>query len=105
MSFDSGNLRGGQALRISVKADADIVMPGGAIIPATSVTWTATGATKGVGVHGALNKSTYTTVFEGQTGGTTGQVALSWTLAAPGPSVTGGTGQLTLRWRFEAVRP
>ncbi|CAN5861884.1 hypothetical protein BH24ACI5_BH24ACI5_21250 [soil metagenome] len=105
VSFDNAILILGHALRISVKADGDIVMPGGGLIPSTTLAWTASNATNGIGMHGSLNKLTYTPVFQGNANATAGGVNLSWTLSAPGGSVTAGTGEATLRWKFEAITP
>jgi len=105
VSFDTASINPGQALRISVKADGDIVMPGGGVIPSTSVAWTASNVMNGIGMNGSLNNLTYTPVFQGNADATAGGVDLSWTLAAPGGSVTAGTGEATLRWRFEAITP
>jgi hypothetical protein len=105
VSFDTAILVPGQVLRISVKADADIVMPGGGVIPSTSLAWTASNATNGIGMNGSLNKLTYTPVFQGNPNATDGRVDLSWTVSAPGTSVNAGTGEATLRWRFEAITP
>ena len=105
VSFDSAVLGLGQVLRISVKADSHIVMPGGGVIPSTTVAWSASNATNGVGVNGSLSNLTFTTVFQGNAGTTSGRVDLTWTLAAPPTSVTAGTGVATLHWKFEAVTP
>ena len=95
----------GQALRISVKADSDLTLPGGTTIAASDITWTASGAVNGVGMNGTLSKTTFTTVYQSQANATSGRVDLTWTLAAQGTSVNAGTRQAALRWKFEAVTP
>ena len=104
VSFDTAILGLGEVLRISVKADGDIVMPGGGVIPSTSVAWSASNVMNGIGMNGSLNKLTYTPVFQGNANATSGRVDLTWTLA-PAAVVTAGTGEATLRWKFEAVTP
>ena len=95
----------GQALRISVKADSDLTLPGGTTIAASAIAWTTSGAVNGVGMNGTLSKTTFTTVYQSQANATSGRVDLTWTLAAQGTSVNAGTRQAALRWKFEAVSP
>ena len=104
VSFDQASLAVGDVMRISVKADGDISMPGGTLISPTLVSWTTSNLKSGVGINGTLSKLAYTPVFEGVVGATSGRVFLSWTLAGPGTSVRAGTGTATLRWKFEAFR-
>jgi hypothetical protein len=80
-------------------------MPGGGVISSTSVAWTAGNVMNGIGMNGSLNNLTYTPVFQGNANATSGGVDLSWTLSAPGGSVSAGTGEATLRWKFEAITP
>jgi hypothetical protein len=105
VSFDSAVLGLGQALRISVKAEGDVMLPGGTVVPATYIAWTTSSVINGVGMNGSLSKLTYTPVFEGVVGGASGGINLNWTMAAIGTSVRAGTGQATLRWKFEAITP
>ncbi len=105
VSFDQAVLGLGEALRISVKAEGDLTLPGGSSIPATSISWTTSNIVSGIGMNGALNKTTYTTVFQSTVGAASGRVDLTWTLAAPGASVRAGTHQAALRWKFEAITP
>jgi hypothetical protein len=105
VSFDTAVLLPGQVLRISVKADGDIVMPGGGVIPSTSLTWTPSNAMNGIGMNGSLSSLTFTPVFQGNAGIASGRVDLTWTLAPAAAAVTAGTGEATLRWKFEAVTP
>lgn len=105
VSFNSASLGIGQALRISVKAEGDVTLPGGNVVPATYIAWTTTNVNNGVGLNGSLSKLTYTTVFEGTVGAKSGRVSLNCTLAPVGTSVRAGTGNVTLRWKFEAITP
>ncbi|MBA2306398.1 MAG: hypothetical protein H0W08_27740 [Acidobacteria bacterium] len=105
VSFDQAVLGLGEALRISVRADGDLTLPGGGAIPATNISWTTSNVLNGIGINGALNKITYTPVFESTVGAAAGRVVLTWTLSAPGGGLTAGTRYAALRWRFEAVTP
>lgn len=105
VSYDTAILGLGQVLRISVKADGDITMPGATPIPSTSLSWATSNAVSGLAMNGTLSKVTYTPVFEGQAGATSGRVDLTWTLAAPADTLRAGTRQAALRWKFEAITP
>ena len=105
VSFDSAILGLGEAMRISVRADGDITMPGAVPIPSTSLTWTASNALRGTALNGTLSKTTYTPVFQGQVGATSGSIDLTWTISPSPFTVRAGTRQAALRWKFEAVTP
>jgi hypothetical protein len=105
ISFNQAFLPAGQALRISVKADSTLTLPGGVLVPASSITWAASGANNGVGINGALSTGAYTPVFESGVGARNGRVDLTWQLALPPGLVRAGTAQLVLRWKLEAFTP
>lgn len=105
VSFDSGVLGLGQALRISVRADGDLTIPGGAAIPASSLSWTTANTVNGLGINGVLSKTVYTPVYQSTVGATSGRVDLTWRLSPPGGGIRAGTRQAALRWRFEAITP
>ena len=104
-SFDTAVIPPTQAIRFSVRADGDLIGPGGSSIPASHLSWTTSNVLNGVGVNGTLSRTSYATVFEGQPTATSGGVDLAWTLAAPGTPLRAGTYQLTLRWKAEAFVP
>ena len=104
VSFDTATLEPGQALRISVRADGDLTLPGGPAIPATNISWTTSNVTNGVGLNGSMSKTVYTPIYESNAGATSGRVDLTWKLAAPG-GVRAGTREAALRWRLEAITP
>jgi hypothetical protein len=105
ISFDSAALGAGQALRVSVRADGDLTIPGGAAITASNLSWTTSNVANGVGMNGMLSKTLYTPVYQSNVGATSGQVDLTWRLAPPGGGIRAGTRQAALRWRFEAITP
>lgn len=105
VSFDSAVLAPGKVLRISVRADGDLTIPGGAAIPASNISWTTSNVAGGIGMNGVLSKTIYTPVYESSAGVTSGRLDLNWTLAPPGGNIRAGTRQAALRWRFEAVTP
>jgi len=105
VSFDNAVVPVTQAIRISVRADADLAGPPGSSIPASNVSWTTSNVTNGIGVNGTLSKTSYGVVFEGQPPAASGGVDVVWTLSAPGTSVRAGTHQATLRWKVEAFTP
>ena len=105
VSFDLALLGLGRALRISVKADADLTPPSGTAIPASNVSWQTSNVTGGVGVNGVLSKTAYTQVYQGNVGALSGHVDLTWTLSPPGSAIRAGTHQGLLRWKFESVIP
>lgn len=105
VSFNQAFLPSGQALRISVKADAGLVLPGGSIIPPSSVRWTTSHANNGVGVNGALSTGTFAPVFESHVGSRTGRVDLVFHVTLPPGITRAGTAQMILRWKLEAVTP
>lgn len=104
VSFDTALLGLGQAIRISVKADGDITMPGATPIPSSNLSWTTSNPVSGAAMNGTLSKVTYTPVFEGQVGATSGRVDLTWTISTLS-TVRSGTRQAALRWKFEAITP
>ena len=105
VSFDSAVLGVGEGLRISVRADGDLTLPGSPAIPATNISWTTSSVANGVGLIGTLSKTVYTPVYQGNVGASNGRVDITWKLAAPGAGILAGTRQAVLRWRFEAVTP
>ena len=105
VSFDSAILGLGQAMRISVKADGDITMPGADPIASSSVSWTTSNSMSGAAMNGTLSKVTYAPVFEGQVGATSGRVDLTWRISGPLSTPRAGTRQAALRWKFEAITP
>jgi hypothetical protein len=105
VSFNQAVLATGQVLRISVKADGDLVAAAGFPIAATDVAWTTSGAVNGVGINGTLSKTTHTPVFEGRDGAKAGRVDLTFTLTPAGTTPAAGTWQTSLRWKFEAITP
>ncbi len=105
MSFNQANLLLGRVLKVSVKADSDLTEAGGAPLPASGVTWTASNVQNGVGSNGTLSTSTYTQVYLSDIGKKNGRVDLTFKLAAPGAAARAVTYVATLRWRFEAVWP
>jgi hypothetical protein len=105
ISFNQAFLSAGQALRISVKADTSLTLPGGVSVPASSITWTTSGANNGVGINGALSTGAYTPVFESGVDARSGRVDLTWQLALPPGLARAGTAQIVLRWKLEAFVP
>lgn len=105
VTFDQAVLRQGRAVRISVRGEGDLTPPSGAPITATSLSWTTSGATNGVGVNGTLSKAQYRTVFEGNPAATTGRVDITWTLDLGNRNVRAGTHTGLLRWRVETFVP
>lgn len=105
VSFDSAIVLPLQAIRLSVRADGDLIGPGGSSIPASHISWTTSNVLNGVGVNGTLSRTAYATVFEGQPLSTSGGVDLVSTLASPGTPLRAGTYQLTMRWKVEAFTP
>jgi len=104
VSFNQAKLGAGQALRVSVKADGPLIV-GGVSVPLANVTWTTSAATNGTGMNGALSTAAYTQVFESRVNASTGRVDLAWSLILPPGITIAGTGQVTLRWKLEAVIP
>lgn len=105
VTFNQAVLPPGQALRISVKAEGTLVLPGGVSVPGSSISWTASQAINGVGMNGALSQSAYAPVYESRADARTGRVELSWSLLVPAGIRRAGTGEVTLRWKFESVVP
>jgi hypothetical protein len=105
VSFDEALLGTGRAVRISVKADGDLVPQDDGSIPVSNINWETSGAVNGVGMNGVLNKTTYTPVFQSNVLVLSGQVDVVWKLSAPGPAVRAGPHQVTLRWRIESINP
>jgi hypothetical protein len=103
ISFSNAVLNPGNTLRISVRADGDLMGANGPSIPASNVSWTASNVSNGVAVNGTLSTGAYTQVFQSNVGATSGGFDAVWTLAAPGPSVNAGTHQAMLRWKLESV--
>jgi hypothetical protein len=105
VAFDTALLGLGRALRISVKADGDLIPPNGVSIPISNIAWSTSGVSNGVGVNGVLSKTTYTQVFQSNVGALSGQVDVTWTLSPPSVGVRAGLHQVTLRWKVESVTP
>lgn len=106
LSFSSANLTGGHVLRVSLQADAAaFTPPSGAGIPASKVTWTAFSATGGTAFNGTVGSSAYNLVFQSAPTATSGQVDLTWSLAAPGSGTRAGSHQLAIRWKVESITP
>jgi hypothetical protein len=105
VQFNSLTVSSGRVLRISVKADSDFVPPGGPAIPASRVSWTTSGASNGVGSNGVLSTSAYRQLFQNAAAKKSGNVNVTWMLAAPGTSVRAGLHRLTIRWKIEAIVP
>jgi hypothetical protein len=106
VSFTIVNLAPFHVLRVGVKADADFVPPGGAVIPASRVSWTTTNASQATGSAGTMSTAAFTEVFQTGSGVIgAGSVDVHWTLAAPGPSIRAGTHVATIRWRLESLVP
>jgi hypothetical protein len=105
VSFDQALLAVGRVLRISVKADGDLIPQDGDSLPISSISWNTSGVVNGIGVNGVLSKASYTQVFQSNATTVSGQVDLAWTLSPPSPAVRAGTHQVTLRWRIESVIP
>ena len=109
LSYNTAILVTGQRLRFSVQADtATFASPGtgGAKIPASNVSWTATNAAGGSGSNGTLSGSTFVLVYQSNAYGLVpiaGSVNLAFTLAAPGASIRAGVHSLTMRWKIEAI--
>jgi hypothetical protein len=106
VSFTIVNLALFHVLRVSVKADADFVPPGGAAIPASRVSWTTSNASQATGRNGTMSTAAFTEVFETGSGVVgAGGIDVHWTLATPGASIRAGTHVATIRWRLESVVP
>lgn len=106
ISFSNASLNSGNALRVSVQADASaFTPPRGSSIPASKVTWSTLGAAGGTGWNGTLNSTSYALVFQSNPSPTSGHIDLEWTLAAPGSGVRAGIHQLTIRWKLESITP
>jgi hypothetical protein len=105
ISFNQAALPPGQALRISVKADGVLMLPGDLQAPPSSISWTASPVGNGIGVNGTLSQSIYTPVYESRVDAKSGRVDVSWSLTVPAGITRAGVGNVTLRWKFEAVIP
>lgn len=107
-SFEDAVLASGDALRMSIQADAtNFTRPveAGGYIPASNLSWTINGATNGQGFAGTLSATAYTEVYESNPDATSGSVNLVWSLAAPGGGVRAGAHMLTATWKIESVVP
>jgi len=103
VSFNQAALLPGRALRVSVKADGTLTLPGGLAVPISNIKWTVTGTSNGTGTNGTLSASTYTSVFLSRTNPSSGRVDLSWSFTVPAGVTRSGTAQVNLRWLFESV--
>lgn len=106
VSFSNAGLSSGNALRISVQADAaDFTPPAGNAIPASKISWTTSNPQGGIGSNGTLISTAFTQLYQSNTDPTSGSVDATWTLDAPGSGIRAGNHTLTLRWKFESVAP
>ena len=105
VSFNQAFLLPGQALRISVKADNDLILPGGGTVPAPLIAWTTSQVSNGVGMNGSLSTGLYSPVYESHAGARSGRVDLTWGVSLPPGIARAGTAQMTIRWKLEAVTP
>jgi hypothetical protein len=108
LEFTSIQLQAGNALRVSVQADAAAFTPpapGGSTIAASKVSWTTSGAVGGSGTPGTLSDTAYSQVFETTTAASAAQIDVHWTQAAIGGGVRSGSHDLTMRWKLESVVP
>ena len=105
VSFNQAFLAAGQALRVSVMADTTLTLPGGVLVPSSSISWTTSQASNGIGINGALSSGVYTPVYESGVGARSGRVDLTWQLALPPGIAQAGTAQVVLRWKLEAFTP
>lgn len=108
LEFTSIQLQAGNALRVSILAEAATFTPpatGGLTIPAAKISWTTSGAQGGVGTSGTLSDAAYGQVFQSTTAASSAQVDVHWTLGAIGGGVRAGWHDLTLRWKLESVAP
>lgn len=108
LEFSSIDLQAGNALRVSVQAEASTFTPpapGGTEIPASKVSWTTSGAQGGGGTSGTMSDTSYGQVFQSTTSASSAQVDVHWTLASIGGGVRAGFHDLTLRWKLESVTP
>lgn len=108
LTFSSIDLQEGNALRVSVQAEAATFTPpapGGLAIPTSRVSWTTSGVQGGSGTSGTMSDTSYGQVFQSTTSVSSAQVDVHWTLAAVGGGVRAGWHDLTLRWKIESVTP
>jgi hypothetical protein len=103
--FSSAALDSGHALRISVKAESDLMAFGGSTISAAHVSWQTSNASNGTGVNGTLSKNSFTEVFESNVGVSGGHLDITWTLSGPGTPLRAAVHQVTLRWKVESFVP
>ncbi|MBI1898665.1 MAG: hypothetical protein HYS04_19350 [Acidobacteria bacterium] len=104
--FVKAEVAAGRVLRISVRAAAQSLRPAsGQPIAAANISWTASGATGGMGFPGNLRTSTYSTVFQSTPNPSAGGVDLLFTLAGPGGRIRAGAHTLSLEWKVESVLP
>lgn len=104
LSYNQAKLGSGQALRVSVKGEGTLTI-GGVSVPISNITWTTSQAVNGTGMNGALSAAAYTPVYDSKVNPSTGRVDLAWSLTLPAGITTAGSGQITLRWKFEAIVP
>ena len=107
VSFNGAVINANRAVRIGVRADADLTPPsaGATIITANRVSWTTAGAVNGVGFNGTLSRAAYTNLFDGNENATSGQVDVTWRLAALTLPVRAGAHMLAMRWRIQSINP
>jgi hypothetical protein len=105
MTFNSAALTSGHALRISVKAESDLMTFSGSTMSAANISWHTSNAANGLGIDGTLSKTAFTEVFESQVGASGGHLDISWNLSAPSTPLRAGVHQVTLRWKVESFVP
>lgn len=106
--FSDAILTPGCGIRMSIQANSvNFTRPaeGGEYIPASKISWTTSSAVNGTGFSGTLSSSSFTPVFQGNADATSGSVAITWTLAAPGSNILAGTHTLTTTWKIESLAP
>ena len=103
VSFTQLTVTAGHTLRISVKADNDFTPPSGTAIPASKISWVTSSPSNGTGTNGTLSKTVYGQLFQSTVSKTSGSVAVTWTLGAPGAGIRSGSHVLTLRWKLESI--
>ena len=105
ISFSDAELTPGRALRISVRADSQTFSgPDGSSYPASSVSWSVSNVSGGVGASGTLSSSSYTQVFQSHELSPSGEADITWTFTRTGTE-RAGSHTLNLRWKLESVQP
>ena len=106
VTFSNVTVAPGRVLRISVMADASAFSgTQGSSFPASSVSWTTTNASGGIGTSGTLSSSTYTQVFQSYSLTPSGGFDITWNLNTTAGTPRAGNLTLPLRWKLESVQP